>query len=241
MNIVNRSIDWYIDRLKNNQPFSIAHYGDGEWTAVLKQKVGGENAEGTIYTEALCDELARTLEYKADNFFIATPDDLKYIGMSGQVDDYLKQRGMGIEFHEKDVWNKAAVEGELGPFIKELRNRGNSISIISNEAMRGLYFLNYEYFVDVGYPNAYESIKDSDFNDYADTADVFIVAAGLAGPCIVRRLHERCGNEKFIIEVGSIFDAFVGMGGQRGWRDEMYINPRKVMEWRAKNLKDIWT
>lgn len=240
MNIQNKPISWYIERLQNNQPFSLVHFGDGEWTAVFKNdghEVGRferENAEGTIYTEPLCDELARTLEYKADNFFVATPDDLKYIGMAGQVDDYLKKRGMEIEFHEKDVWNKASVEGELGPFIKELRN--HRVCVISNEAMRGLYFLNYNEFTEINYPNAYIHIDTIIDSTGYRGSNVYIVAAGLAGPCIVRRLHEQIGENGFIIEIGSIFDGFVGMGGQRGSRSEMYANPRKLMEWRRKNL-----
>lgn len=237
MNIQNLPLEWYIQELEQNRPFSLAHYGDGEWLAVFKDRLNGQNAEGTVYTNPLCDELLQTLRYKADNFHFATPDDLKHVGIVEPIDAFLKAQGLDIVFLEKDVWNASVRDGVLGPFIKAVR--GLNLCFVSNEAMRGLYFLNYRSFVDVGYPNAYERIDQAVEEALKADAEVYIVAMGLAGPCFVRRMHEKVGDKAFIIEVGSIFDGFVGMGGQRGWRAEMYADPRKVMAWRTKNLANL--
>lgn len=238
MTIHNLPLSWYVDRLNENQPFSLASWGDGEWLAATHDKIGGRNAEESVYTQELCDELEAILAYKAENFYICTPDDLKHLGMVGPIDEFLKKKGLEIEFLEKDTWNKAVKEGELGPFLKAVRQK--KTAIVSNEAMRGLYFLDYKAFIEAGYPNAYQEIDRLVEEAYNANCEVYVVALGLAGPCFVKRLHERMGDRAFIVEVGSILDIFCGIGGQRGWRMEAYSSTARVLEIRRKNLYGVF-
>lgn len=238
MKIRNEPLDWYIEKLQKGEHFAVTSMGDGEWIAVFKDRVGSENAEGTVYTKELCDDLASTLAYQADNFFHSTPGDLEYTGLTGRIDKYLQEHDLDIEFLDKNVWDKAVRAGELGPFIGEIRR--HATCVVSNEAMQGLYFLNARAFVEVGYPNAYENLVDAVNEAASVDCAVYIVAMGLAGPVFVRELHKRIGNRATIIEIGSCFDIFCGMGGQRGWRSECYIDPRKVLEVRRKNLDFLY-
>ena len=35
----------------------------------------------------------------------------------------------------------------------------------------------------------------------------------------------------FAIDMGSTWDSFVGIGGQRAWRGQLYSDPRKYQAW----------
>ena len=42
-----KSLDWYIDQLKQNNKFSLSRWGDGEW--ICASGASGENCDGHKY------------------------------------------------------------------------------------------------------------------------------------------------------------------------------------------------
>jgi len=229
----NKSLDWYIKKLIKKEYFSIGAYGDGEWTAILDKPLGQTNAEGTIYTQELCDALEKSLEFKSDNFFFSSPKGI----MEKRIDKFLKKKELDIEFYEKEMWNDEMVAGNLSPFIRQLRKM--NVVIISNKHLRKLDFLNYDKFIEVGYPNCYTEL-DRVYRECLEygKSGVYLVAMGLPATLLVQKLHGRILNS-FFLDLGSIWDAFVGIGGQRGFRQELYADKEKYKQWREANLKDI--
>lgn len=240
MKITSHPLQWYIDKLKNNEYFSIGMYGDGEWIGMFKERVNRANAEETIYTPELCKALEESMHFKSDNFYFSTPEGLKNAQHTGigenKMDEWLKYRELDIEFIEKDCWNYWATHSLLGPFIKQLREM--NVCIISNKALRGLHFLGYDKFIEIGYPNCYtDGSLDRAYEEAINYGKpgVYLIAAGLPATLLVQKLHNKIPNSWFL-DLGSIWDAFVHIGGQRGWREELYKDKKKWIEWFDKSL-----
>jgi len=125
MKVRNEPLQFYVDKLKNGEYFSQGMYGDAEWLCIFKSRIGGKNAEDTIYTKELCEELEQSLKFKSDNFFFSSPEILKDGALTGigerAIDYVLKSLGVDIEFYEKDMWDKEMKTGGLIPFINQLR------------------------------------------------------------------------------------------------------------------------
>lgn len=242
MIVHNHPLDWYVEKLKNREYFSQGMYGDGEWLAVFHDRIGGENAEGTVYTKELCDALAHSLHYVSPTFYFSTPEGLRDARLSGigeaRIDKWLKKEGLEIEFVEKDCWNTWTRLSQLQPFINQLRQM--NVCIISNKALRGLTFLNYDHFIEIGYPNCFSEIDRvvEAALEYGKSG-VYLISAGLPAAIIAQRLHERI-PESWFLDLGSIWDAFVGIGAQRGWRAELYANPTLYEEWKVKSLEGVY-
>ncbi len=243
MKLVEHSMDWYLEKMRRNDYFSMGMYGDGEWQAIFNASLNGDfdkNCEGTVYDKKLCQEMYQSLTYNAPNFYFSAPNTFKihrsYFIYETWVDQTLKQLNRDIEFVEKNVWNEEMKAGRLGPLIKELQKK--NVCIISNENLRGLTFLNYDKFIEIGYPNCY---LDGTLEKAGDEAikygkpGVYIIAAGIPATLLAQKLHRSIKNS-FILDLGSIWDGFVGIGAQRSFRADLYANPEKYRVWRNKNL-----
>lgn len=233
MDILNKPLSFYIEKLKKKEYFSLVMYGDGEWEAIFKNNIGGKNAEGSIYTPELCDALEKSLYFKADNFFFSTAGQLLL-----KIKNYLIGRKLDIDFYEKEVWNEAGVKAELYPLINQLRKM--RVVIVGNNALRKLSFLNYNHFIEVSYPNCFVDkervIKEC--LEYGKPA-VYLFSVGLPNPIFIQELHGKI-PESWFVAVGSIWDTFVRIGGQRGFRQELYSDEVKYQQWLKDNLKELY-
>lgn len=233
--------EYWLARIEKGDIFSIGSYGDGEWEAIFHQKIGGMNAEGTIYTQELCDDLSESLKFKSPHFYFSSPAGLKRADWTGigeeKIDRYLASQDVAIDFVEKDTWDKAVREGRFAPFIRQLRKM--NVVVIGNKHLRGLNFLKYDKFVEVSYPNCHLEVDRVVEECLAyGKPGVYLFSAGLPAALMVQKLHGKIPDSWFL-DIGSVWDAFVGIGAQRGWRAELYADEEKYKAWRALNLSDI--
>ncbi len=239
MRIINKPLSWYVEKIQNDDFFSMGMYGDGEWIAILKERIGKANAEHTVYTQELCDELIQSLHFKADDFLFSTPEVIRDTRASGigeeKIDNFLEKQGLELEFYEKDMWDRETREGNLKPLIDVLKTK--NVVIVSNAALRGLDFLNYDHFVEVSYPNCHKEIDRAakECLEYGESG-VYLVAMGLPAAIFVQKMHKEIPCS-FFLDLGSIWDAFVGIGAQRGWRNTLYEDEKEYEKWIDKNLK----
>jgi hypothetical protein len=234
MIVHNRPIEWYVDKLKNREYFSQGMYGDAEWLCIFHTHIGGVNAENTVYTQELCDALEKSISYKSDTFLFSVPAILGHpsVGMSDKIDKITQ-----IEFVEKDMWDVESRLGGLVEFIKQLKTMRTCI--ISNKVLRELSFLDCHNFIEVSYPNCFDELE-SVMERVSLVGDdcVYLISAGLPAAIIAQQIHSKY-TRIFALDLGSIWDAFVGIGSQRGWRGELYASKTKHREW--KNLyREIW-
>lgn len=229
MNIIEHPLQYYVDRLANGQRFSQGMYGDGEWISVFGYSVGRANAEGTIYTQGLYRELKTIItDFHAADYLISVPEGLKRYGDFREKIDRITSR----EFVDKDVWDREVRLGGFCPLIRQLQ--GMRTCIVSNANLRRLNFLQYDEFIEISYPNCYDEIDYvvSMATTVIPHCEVYLVSAGLPAAIITASLHKLI-PDAFCLDLGSVWDAFVGIGGQRGWRGELYADKAKYREWLA--------
>ncbi len=237
MKIINLPIEWYIGELNDNQPFSLAHYGDGEFQCIFNT-LGDrfrENCEGTIYSKELSEKMRESLEFRSKNFFFAAPDfdNMQHYRNYAITMDRITD----ISFVNKQIWNEAMWKGKLYPFIQALRKK--NVCIISNKNLRGLTFLNYDKFIEIDYPNCFYQLEDvtKQILEYGKEG-IYIFACGIPAALFIQAVHGKIPNSWFI-DLGSIWDGFVGIGGQRPTRREFYKYPEQWREFVDMNLQDI--
>ncbi len=232
MIVHNKPLDWYIDKIKNKEYFSQGMYGDGEWIAMFKERVGLGNAENTIYTPGLCRDLIDTLYFEDKNYLFSAPAglDSKEVFGPDKIDRYLRMRKVNVEFYEKDMWDKAMKSGELQKFIDVLQE--HHVVYVSNKALSKLNFI--DHFIEIPYPNCYdqrERIKEEIMSH--NIPGIYLFSCGLPAAIFVQDVHGKIPNS-FFLDIGSIFDTFVGIGAQRGFRAELYADPAKYEQWKCQ-------
>ena len=231
-----------IRRLHHNQAFSLAGYSDAEWYCILGQREGEKTGLGQVLSAAHGQRLLDVLRRRQDDprFLLAIPKCLYNLPSfcNGEIDWFLGSQGIRIEAHERDMLtDDLAREAGLYPLIEELCH--HRVVLIGPEPLRACGFLRYQHFVPISTPNLHHESDGIEravagakrFNKRA----VFCISAGVSAAVIIDQLYDwRPGN--WYIDCGSIWDAFVGIGGQRQWRAELYADAEKWVEWKRKCL-----
>jgi len=243
--IINHPAEYYIDRMKTGNYFSLSSYSDAEWFCVLNHRLGCETGLGQTLDGKTGERLLDVLRRRNSDtkFLFSMPkvvfimQDGKGVSMEKRINDLIPEQK---EFFEKEsIGDDLAEEGNgsLHPFIKQLQSM--SVVTIGNAALKGLDFLHPKLHVSTSCPNLHmeeQGIERAarEAIDYGKSG-VYLVSAGVSAPLIIDQLHDEI-PDSFFIDCGSIWDAFVGIGGQREWRAELYENPERLEKWKKENV-----
>lgn len=200
MEVIKAPLQFYTEKLKNMEHFSLARYGDGELYCIWGRQ--GKNSNGCYYTPNLRIGLIESLIPK-DNFIFGMqrvlPHDLKRA----------QEQFPHIQWYDSEIFGDELVAGNLYPFLKELTR--HRIVIIGNSSIRPISkFLKYDLFIEVPPSNAFEE-KDRVYKeifDYGQPA-VYLFSCGMAANVFISELHGKI-DHAFLIDIGHIWDAFVG-------------------------------
>lgn len=244
MNIREHTIYHYVERIWRDQPFSFAGYSDAEWLCVLGRRLGDKTSLGQVldgqHGELLLDVLRR--RQHDPRFWVAVPKCLWDLEVFRGIDAFLADRSIAITGYERDlVTDELAMNAGLYPLISTVCTRRPII--IGPKALRGADFLGYSQFVEIATPNLHLEPGGID-RAVAEAAairpaerKIYLVSAGVSAAIIIDRLHD-LEPHSFLIDCGSIWDAFVGIGGQRPWRARLYEAPDLLAEWKRLNFID---
>ena len=239
-------IDYYISKLQKNEYFALASYGDAEWMCVTKTNLGTPTGLGQIIDEETGNKLSTILcQRDGDpNFKIAVPECMWYrpkdfyVKLTKRIDDFCSKHHILGPWYERDEVNDELAErAGLYPFIKQFQQM--SVVIVGNRALKDLDFLNPQRVIGIPSPNCH--IEEGAINQAVTEcltygkSGVYLISAGVSAPLIIDQLYDAV-PDSFFIDCGSIWDAFVGIGGQRKWRRELYSDPDKLKRWRHDNL-----
>lgn len=256
MKIHCESVEQYVDGIRNARPYSFAGYSDAEWYCMLGVDEGRRTGLGQILSaehgKKLIDVMQR--RWKDGRFLFAVPKclqrhegpDGKYVpGLpsfdEGQIDWWLGSRGIDLTFWERDmVLDDLARDAGLFPWVREFSK--HRVCIIGPQHLDAPQFrsvIPYRKFVPIETPNLHmtaNGIYDAAIaaRNWAQgqTDVIFLVSAGVSAACIIDILHDwAMAHGSWCLDMGSVWDAFVGAGSQRQWRADLYANPEKWNKW----------
>lgn len=239
MQIIERPIEYYVNRIKNKDYFSFPGYGDSAWICMLKEKVrlGTRSGFGMLHTEETGDALIESLAIEDPNYLRAAPKAIPILFKPEKLQNFFRDNALSDVFYERDmVLDELAEKAGLYPLISELQR--HSIVFVGNPAFKKLDIFDFT-FISTGTPDFHLDYAGMDrvVEDILkeQIEGIYLFAAGMSSALMISRLHGRVPNSYFI-DVGSIFDAFVGIGGQREWRAKLYEDEKLLKDWKQKNV-----
>lgn len=246
MNIQERPIEYYVERLQQNDYFTLFGYSDAEWFCIFNYEPGKATGLGQILNAEVGVKLLDVLRrhHKDPRVMVAVPkcmwewSDFVTMKAGLKIETIMRLAKLTPCFVERDmILDDLAAAAGLHPFIHQLRQMRTVV--IGNHALVGLDFLDYDKFIGVESPNLHlnprgiaKAVRQA--KDYGRPA-VYLVSAGISAALIIDQLHNEI-PDSFFIDCGSIWDAFVGIGGQRQWRRRLYEDPQALEQWKHENL-----
>jgi hypothetical protein len=242
LNIREKDIHYYVERLLTGRNFCFPGYSDAEFYCMMGLRHGTTTGLGQIIDIKHGRRLLDVMQKRQNNtkWLFAIPKCLHGLPYFQQrpIDTFLKQNQVDITAYERDmVLDDLARDAGLFPFIAQLQNMDTVI--IGPKDLERLHFLDYKAHFAIPSPNLH--MEDGGIERAVDRViakgykAVYLISAGVSAPIIIDYLYSWC-PDNFYLDCGSIWDAFVGIGGQRQWRADLYESPSKLEAWRRKNL-----
>lgn len=197
------NLQYYVDKLKKGEKFSLARFGDGEMLCMWGKQ--GENSNGCRYSPELRQALLDSMKHKDDPTFI--------YGMQRVLpqDKEKAEKDWPVDWHDSEFFSEAVAEGKLYPFIETLKDK--DICFVINESLEPFLSQNFKgNNVDVIVPksNAFEE-KDRVINIIKNgmiPRQIYLFSCGMAANVFISELHGKIDG--WLIDVGHIWDPFVG-------------------------------
>jgi hypothetical protein len=231
-------LKWFVNQLKDGQPFTFARYGDGEWLTILGF-YGMKNSNGCTFTEALSDDMRVVLKrqnpYHHAILKIARRErPVPFNGVPTPyggpvIDQWLVDNDISLDWYNGDVLLEESLKGNLFPLIEQIRER--RVLYVGNERLRGLNmrgkgFFPYYAYVEPPPQNAHK-MKDRLLKLIfraikRHKIDFIGWSSGLAGKVLIDEVYMRY-PEITSLDFGSLFDGYfepmdnVMAGGSRSY------------------------
>jgi len=224
MKIIKKPLDFYVKKLKQNKPFAIARYGDGEWLTILGYS-HLHNSNGCVFSPELSAAMGAVLQRQNEYFHAIlkiakkerkVPDargNHKDYGLSA-IDAYIKTNGIKSNWYDGDIFLDEMLKGGLFPLIEQLREK--RVMYVGNERLRGLNmrgigFFPYASFVQPPPKDAYTHKDEILTRVMADIVkkkiQVIGWSSGLAAKVFIDEVYMRF-PEITQIDFGSMFDGY---------------------------------
>lgn len=145
MEVTPLHLNWFVNSLKNNRPFTFARYGDGEWLTILGF-YGLHNSNGCTFTKELSDDMRNALKrqnpYHHAILKIARRErrvsyqSTSYSYGASTIQKWLDDNEILFPWYDGDILLEQSLKGKLFPLIEQIREK--RVLYIGNHRLRGL-------------------------------------------------------------------------------------------------------
>lgn len=203
-----KGISFFIDRIKTNQPFVFAKYGDGEYFAATQ--LAGGNCDGTPYSPKLGQGVKESFQY-------ITQHPNVYIGQwnCNGVDTYFQNLVQHpVQWVNYNIFifkSKQQFYEQQLAFYRAIRESTKHKVYVCNPSMtfRAHPLLNINETVPIDPVNwfdmDYEDVLNRTINAVRDSHGIILTSAGMGAKVLISDLHKRF-PEATIIDIGSALD-----------------------------------
>ena len=208
MNIINNTLQHYIDLLKSNQKFSLTRWGDGEWNCFFGAQ--GQNCDQHIYFPEMGKCLNEAIDTPKGYLLATWPETEPMMrNVWGPIQSRLYNT-TATKWVDATVWEESAMEGEISILVEQLEDM--NFIMVSESSKRKLP-IKYTDYIDIPQTNCFldkERIKQEMREMVVKYKNpVFGLSASMATNVIVDELYKEIGDECWMIDFGSIWEPFL--------------------------------
>jgi hypothetical protein len=214
LNIIYKTLEEYIVLIDAGTPFSFSRYWDGEISCILgRQNI---NCDGCKYLPELREGLIKSITNQRDYFHAVNwPTHNKNTRtMQTQFYTFLQALAPTMPIYDFMVFQFALEQGRLAPLIHALRKR-NTVLVSGFHLAPIDHYIPYKKFIEIYRVDAIkqkEKIKEDIRQANACIQNpFFIVCAGMASNVIIDELFPEIGKQCSMVDMGSVWDIFVGI------------------------------
>ena len=208
----------YVDMLNNGTPFSFSRYWDGEIECMVGRKGLGYNCDKCHYTDALQAALLKTIENNYDYYHaINQPKSNENTkGLQAQFEHLLETMNSKIKWYDFMVFQYAVETGKFYPMLEALRKKP-VLFLGGGHLAKVRELLPRAEFIETPATDAFEKLDEikAQVKIRVDSQPVVILCLGMASNVFIDEMFPVYGRLITMIDMGSAWDALLGLKTRR--------------------------
>lgn len=233
--LITTPMQWYTDKINNQQPFSLSRWGDGEWRSVLAEndkcwaklagisgawRKGKTNKSGHAFPPEMGKDMRKLLTDRPGHYLAlanryGNPDSKEpQISLARWIKQWLVVHQLSdLRWTHADTIVKAFYMFKFDDFFNALR--GQNMIMVGPRHLKRQKIFKLQQFVEVPRRNAYKNRVNAVAHvtkalERTKKPTVVSISMGPAAALVVEDLHKVFGKKHTILDLGSIWDPFVG-------------------------------
>lgn len=211
IDVTDPGLSFYVAAIREARPLSVARYGDGEWSAIVRdrQTCIEQRLDLPGMREALMQSITRAPRDPA--YWLAChPNQPR-----GNIEAWLRENQPAwLHWLDNRTFYRASMHGELFPFVDALRTMSAPLVIIGPAHLRKLSaVLPVAGFIEIPPVNAWfemAAILEA-CEAWRGIPTCFSISAGPTSSPLVWRLFARGFGDGWLLDVGSLWDVYCGV------------------------------
>ena len=226
---INLPVEYYIKKIDNNEPFSFIRIGDGEACCVFPLHWLKVNCDGSAFLPEIKEPMKDIFRHKYDYYHCLL--DCSFDLNGDLFRNFIEETCPDMDFYNGEVWQEMVGDGRIEELTYTVSKDHHPV-FIGGTHFENIHLLNgfIHEPIHVKVPN-----KDSFLHINSIMAEIsrlflegnrmFLFSAGYTTKIIIDQLFPYIGDEAFMIDMGSVFDPFLGIlnrDGQKARGFEFY-------------------
>jgi hypothetical protein len=208
----------YVDLLNNGTPFSFSRYWDGEIECMVGRMGLGYNCDKCHYTEGLKKALLKTIENNYDYFHAVNQpkNNQNTKGLQAQFEQLLLSMESKIKWYDFMVFQYAVETGNFFPMIDALRKK-KVLFLGGGHLAKIRELLPDAEFIETPSTDAFDKLSEIESQVKKRMVNdlVVILCLGMASNVFIDDMFPAYGKIITMIDMGSAWDALLGLKSRR--------------------------
>lgn len=206
--------DAFLKKIEDNEPFSFIRFGDGEFGAIFNSRPGGRNCDGHEFFPDMGEALTKVLVDRP-KYYLGMQRFAQEETHPVEIAKFLKDNDLeNLNWINADLFHHASIKGYFEQFFDTLNKRDEGVILVAPGYLKDLGQFNAA-FVEVPEKNCWldrEIIMHQvrGLLQQASRNVVVLFVASMPSNYMIDVLYKEYGQIHTFLDMGSVFDPFVG-------------------------------
>jgi hypothetical protein len=215
-------VEYYLDLIRENKPFSLSRFGDGEILCMFHVNFMKQNCDGSRFIDELIEPMKQIFrnQYKYFHCLLDCSFDPVLRKSNVPFRKFIEATCPQMPFFNGEIWQAISFSGRITELTNVLAPY-NPCFIGAEHIEKLVYIDGFEKMMLIEIPQVdafyqCDSIYESILKTYAEGQHMFCFCAGYTTKILIDRLFPVIGHDAFMIDFGSVFDPYCGVLSRSG-------------------------
>jgi hypothetical protein len=217
---INLPVEHYLQKIDNNEVFSFIRIGDGEALCVFPLHWLKVNCDGSAFLPEIKEPMKDIFRNQFDYYHCLL--DCSFDLNGDLFRTFLEETCPDMDFYNGEVFQEMIAEGRIEELITKVSTNHNPV-FVGGSHFQNIHLLN-------GFVNSPIHLQVPNKDSFKEITNIineiseliaqghrmFLFSAGYTTKVIIDTLFPYVGEDVFMIDMGSLFDPFVGILSRDG-------------------------